>query len=281
MAAPTVSVLMAVYAGTPPDQLAEALSSLERQTRPGDEVVIVEDGPLTGAHLEVLRQLESRQPNVIRVRLPVNRGQGVANQVGLEAATGTWIAKADADDINLPERLREQLHELERTGADVCGAAMFEFDEDPVVPTAMRVSPISHYQISRRMRTNNPMSHPTVMYRRDMALACGGYPDMRFGEDYVLFARLLRDGARFTNLLEPLVHFRADAGMHARRALRRQAGLEWRLQRELVVCGVVGPVRRWSNLVIRIGYRCLPTPIRSLVHRRILGRSTRSASAAR
>ena len=260
MAAPTVSVLMAVYAGTPADQLAAALSSVQDQTRPGDEVVIVEDGPLSREHLDVISELERRHPRVTRVRLPVNSGQGIANQVGLEAAAGTWIAKADADDINEPERLEQQLRHLEQTGADVCGTAMLEFDEEPAVPNAVRVSPVGHDQISRKMRTNNPMSHPTVMYRRDLALACGGYPDMRFAEDYVLFARLWRDGAIFTNMPDHLVKFRADAGMHARRALRDQAGVEWRLQQELMACGLVSPWRRWWNLGVRLGYRSSADP---------------------
>ena len=272
MQEPTVSVLMAVYEGTPAEQLELALGSVAEQTRPADEVVIVEDGPISQRHLDVLCDFETRLAHVTRLRLPVNRGQGMANQAGLAVATGTWIAKADADDISMPHRFERQLHHLRETNADVCGAALLEFAQDHRSPIARRDGPLMHEQIARRMRLNNPVNHPTAMFRRAAALRAGGYPDMRFAEDYVLFARMWAAGARFTNLPDPLVYFRADTGMHERRALRGQLGDEWRLQQELRRVGVVSARRRWWNFAVRLGYRSLPLPIRRVVHERLLGR---------
>jgi glycosyltransferase involved in cell wall biosynthesis len=277
----TVSVLLPVHQGVEPDVFRQALDSVLDQTRPADEIVVVEDGPLTSQHDVVLRAAESRHPALLRVRLTTNQGAGVANQAGLEVASGDWIAKSDADDISVPTRLEAQLNAVRQSQVDVCGSAMLEFDGAERDVTAIRIAPLSHDAIATRMRTNNPVNHPTALYRRTLALRAGGYPDMRFMQDYVLFARVLRDGARFMNLPEPLVHFRADAGMHARRALRPQARLEWRLQKELTVCGVVSPLRRWWNLGFRLGYRSLPTAVRRLVHERVLARAPSASSVAR
>ena len=192
MTGETVSVLLPVHVGVAAGDLRAALDSLDRQTRPADEVVIVQDGPLTPAHDGLLDRYVASRPGVVRLALPTNQGAGIANQTGLEAATGTWIAKMDADDLLLPHRFETQLEALHRTGADLCGAAMWEFDNDPSQPTRLRANPADHDAIARRMRFNNPVNHPTAVYRRSLALEVGGYPSMRFMQDYDLFARMLR-----------------------------------------------------------------------------------------
>ena len=164
----------------------------------------------------------------------------------------------DADDLLLPRRFETQLAALEETGADLCGAAMWEFDHDPERPTRLRTNPATHEAIARRMRFNNPINHPTAMYRRELALRVGGYPAMRFMQDYDLMARMLAGGARMTNLPEPLVLFRAGDGMLRRRSARGYLTLERELQRNLRSYGLVGRGRAAMNLTIRGAFRVLP-----------------------
>ena len=254
----TVSALMPVHGGVPVADVRATLDSLDRQTRPADEIVLVADGPLSPEHEALLSDYAATHASVVRVRLATNQGAGVANGVGLHAATGTWIAKVDADDILLPHRFATQLAALAETGADVCGAAMWEFDQDPRHPTRLRTGPASHGAIARRMRFNNPINHPTAMYRRELAVRVGGYPTMRYMQDYDLFARMLVDGARMVNLPEPLVLFRAGDGMLRRRSARGYLPLERELQRNLRAYGLVGRGRAALNLTIRGAFRVLP-----------------------
>ncbi len=268
----TISALLPVHAGVDERHLEEALASLLAQTRRADEVVIVEDGPLREAHRAALDRFEKAHAGVARVRLPTNQGAGVANQVGLEVAKETWIAKADADDISMPHRFEAQLRALDSHHADVCGSAMVEFVGDPEHALAIRTNPPMHAQIARRMRFNNPINHPTAMYRRDLAIASGGYGDLRLMQDYVLFARMYRNGALMVNLDEPLVYFRAGAGLHARRAGRGFARLEWEVQRELSALGLIGRGRALVNYMFRMGYRSSPDALRRWVHNHVLAR---------
>ena len=268
----TVSAVMPVHAGTTAAHLAEALESMLSQTRVPDEVVVVEDGPLDPDHRAVLDRFEARHPRVRRIALPVNRGAGVANQAGLEAATGEWVAKFDADDICRPERLDRQLRLVGEQSVDVCGTAMLEFDQDPAHPVALRSNPLTHDAIARRMRFNNPINHPSSLYRRELAVRAGGYADLRFMQDYDLFARMLASGARMANLAEPLVLFRAGAEMRGRRTAREFTRLEWQLQRRLVSYGLIGRPRALANLVVRVGFRKLPRPLLALAYRRVLSR---------
>ena len=79
---PTVSVLMSVYRNTRADELTAALDSLLQQTRRADEILIVEDGPLTPELYEVLEQHCREHPTSRRLPLPVNQGLGPALQAG-------------------------------------------------------------------------------------------------------------------------------------------------------------------------------------------------------
>jgi glycosyltransferase involved in cell wall biosynthesis len=218
----------------------------------------------------VLDAFAATHPELVRVALPVNGGAGVANQAGLAAATGAWIAKADADDLLVPDRFARQVAALRATGADLCGAAMWEFDEDPAHPVRLRSNPVDHDAIARRMRFNNPVNHPTVVYRRGLALDVGGYPTMRFMQDYDLFARLLAGGARMTNLEEPLVLFRAGDTMRRRRSAKGYLRLELDLQRRLRSYGLIGPATMVRNLAVRWTFRLLPQRLIRATYARFL-----------
>jgi len=248
---------MAVYGGTDPAAFAEALGSVLDQTQPPDEVVVVVDGPVGRAHDEVLASAQGRSAAVRRVDLPVNVGLGQALARGLDACTGTWVARADADDVNEPHRLQAQLHAV-AAGADVCGAAMTEFAGGTVL--GVRTMPLEHAAIARRMRTTNPVNHPTAFFRRQAAQAAGGYQELPLLEDYDLWARMLVAGARFVNLPEPLVRFRAD-GMLDRRSGSDVRRAERELQRRLVGYGLVSAWRARWNLLLRNAFRALPRPL--------------------
>ena len=69
----TVSVLLPVHAGVPVETFRAALDSLDAQTRPADEVVVVEDGPLTADHDRVIDQYAASRDGVVRVPLASTR----------------------------------------------------------------------------------------------------------------------------------------------------------------------------------------------------------------
>lgn len=252
-----VSVLMPVHAAVSPSHLKAALTSILAQTRPADQIVVVADGPL-GAELDaVLAAL----PALERINLPSSRGAGPALQAGLMACRQTWVARADADDINAPERLERQIQRLSDQDADVCSAAMLEFltghGDEPSRILGVRGCPEDHAGFARRMRLLNPVNHPTAVFRRELAVQAGGYQQLPLLEDYDLWARMLAGGARFTGVEQPLVRFRAD-GMLARRTSRDAAAYERELQQRLVAYGLISTPRAFLNILIRGLFRRLP-----------------------
>jgi glycosyltransferase involved in cell wall biosynthesis len=264
---------MPVHAGIEPAHLARALESLADQTRSVDEVVLVEDGPLADTHRAVIEGSGETLP-MVREVLTTNQGAGVANQAGLLRCKGTWVLKADADDVSLPHRLERELAHAEATGADVVGSAMWEFQGGEADVVSVRTPPITHDDIARRMSWNNPMNHPTTLYRRETARRAGGYGDLRFMQDYDLFARMLVAGARFANVEEPLVLFRAGDAVMGRRRSPAMRRCEWQLQRNLAMYGLIGTPRRYVNFVARQGARMLPAPAMARLHRSLFSRPT-------
>jgi glycosyltransferase involved in cell wall biosynthesis len=271
-----VSVVLPVHAAIDPEHLAAALASVSQQTLVPDEVVIVADGPLTAAHDVVLAAYAESRPGVRTIRLPSNQGAGVATQTALAAARHTWVAKVDADDILVPHRLETQLRRLTSVGADVCSSAMVEFVGRPDHVVGTRTTPVDHREFARLMRFRNPVNHPTVMFRRAAAVASGGYRHLPYLEDYDLWARMLRDGATFVGVAEPLVSFRSD-GMLSRRRQRSALRSELLLQPRLRGYGLVSAARMPLNLALRCGYLLLPMPLLRVAY----GRIFRSRGATR
>lgn len=89
--------------------IGRAIDSVLAQTRPADEVIVIDDGSVDGT-AEVVRAYGDK---VIFIQQE-NAGVSVARNAGIEAATSDWIAFLDADDEWLPEKLKCQTEHLSR-----------------------------------------------------------------------------------------------------------------------------------------------------------------------
>jgi glycosyltransferase involved in cell wall biosynthesis len=265
------SLLLAVWARDRPDFLAEAFgSTVLRQTRRPDHVLLVQDGPVGDDLAGMIADLAGSSPVPTDVlRLEHNVGLGPALDAGLAACTYDVVARMDADDISLPERFAVQLPVIE-AGADIVGSGLLEFGADPDDIVGRRTPPTDPDRIRARARFADPFNHPTVVYRREAVRRAGGYQDLALMEDYLLFARMIGTGARVANVAEPLVMYRVGAGAYARRGgtglLRSELAIQRRF-REL------GFTTRWQfvrNVVVRGGYRLVPEGVRRFAYRRVI-----------
>ncbi len=276
----TLSALIPVHQGVDPAHFSRALDSVFAQTRPADEVLVVEDGPLGVALQDVLTRYGSRQPSLRRTALPVNSGPGAAAALGMREARGHFVARLDADDIALPQRSETQLRHVEMTGCDVVGASMLEFEGDETHVVGLRRLPSTQEEIRRYAKTRSPINQPAAMLRRAAVLAAGNYVELGLVEDYELWARMLARGSKMANLPEPLVLFRCSPNMFARRGGIRHLRSEWELQRRLRRYGLIGPVRQATNLVVRLGFRLLPGRLLRVAYTWVFRQKTDRAARA-
>jgi hypothetical protein len=266
-----LSMLLPVWAGDRPDFVSAAFtSSVQEQTRPPDQVVIVRDGPVSAALAATLAELAATSPVPVEIlELPRNIGLGPALDAGLAVCTHDVVARMDADDISLPHRFAVQMPIIE-AGNDLVGSGLVEFGTSAEDIVGTRTPPTDPADISARARFADPFNHPTVVYRRELVRAVGGYSDFALMEDYLLWAKMLVAGARVANVAEPLVRYRVGAGAYARRGglaqLRAELGLQWRFRQ-------IG-FTTWSqflrNVAVRGGYRLVPEGIRRTVYRKVI-----------
>jgi len=265
------SLLMSVWQEDDPAFLEEAFRSVVHdQTRPPDDVVLVQDGPVPAELSDCITGLihESPVPTTL-LALDANVGLGTALDRGMTACAHDIVARMDADDIALPQRFALQVPLVEQ-GADLVGSSMLEFGVDADDIVGKRVPPLDPDEIVRYARFHQPFNHPTVVYRRRVVQAAGGYRHLALMEDYLLFAKMIEQGAHVANVEEPLVLYRVGAGAYARRGGVALLKSEWRLQTHLRGLGFTSRGQFVRNVVVRGGYRLVPEAIRKAAYRRII-----------
>jgi len=192
---PLVSVVLPVRDGGA--WLAEAVDSVLGQTLADFELIVVDDHSRDGAPARLAR-------DDARLRVVDNRGRGVsaAFNSGLDLARGRLVARMDADDIALPQRLERQAAYLEaQPEVAICGACVEIFSAAGVRGGNRR------YQawlngcrdpdtIRRELFIESPIPNPTAMFRVEALRRLGGYADPGWPEDYDLFLRADAAGLR-------------------------------------------------------------------------------------
>jgi glycosyltransferase involved in cell wall biosynthesis len=267
------SLLMSVWGGDDPAFLEAAFrSAVHDQTRRPDDVVLVQDGPVPPPLQAAIAGLIDSSPvPTTLLALDANEGLGVALDKGMSACAHDIIARMDADDIALPHRFAVQVPLVE-AGVDLLGSSLLEFGDDPSVIVGRRVPPIDPESIVKYARFHQPFNHPTVVYRRAAVEAAGGYRHLTLMEDYLLFAKMIAQGARVGNVAEPLVLYRVGAGAYARRGGVILLKSEWRLQRRLLELGFTSRSQFARNVVVRGGYRLVPERLRKAAYRLLIAR---------
>lgn len=215
--APSISVLVPVWnaAGDGGGRLRAAFASLFAQTDapsaplPPLEILAVDDGS-DDATPAVLHELAREDERLRIIRLP-HGGIARALTAGLEAARGELIARMDADDIALPQRLARQAAHLQRQPDLDVSACRVRFGGDPRTAwgfahyVAWQNSLCRHEEMARNRFRDTPLCHPSVMFRRTAVERFGGYADGDFAEDWELWLRWFHAGARMEKLPEELL----------------------------------------------------------------------------
>lgn len=194
--APRTSFVMPVRDGGAP--LPVAVASVLSQTDPDLELVVVDDGSTDGA----VDALPRHDPRLRVIPCP-GRGIVDALNAGIAAARGEFIARMDADDESLPDRLAAQLRHLAgRPELSVagCGVAIRRDGGPPDAGFARYAAWMNDLrepdEIARELYIECPVAHPGALFRRAALERLGGYRDRPWPEDYDLFLRADRLGLR-------------------------------------------------------------------------------------
>lgn len=212
MPTPRVSVLMAVRDGAL--YLDEAIRSVLDQTFTDFECIVVDDGSTDGT--DAILQRYQRQDTRIRLSRSGGNGLSYALNHGLKLATGTYVARMDADDVSLAGRLAAQVRLMaERPEVGVCGTWIETFGAGG---EEVRRYPTDDATIRSWLLFESVLAHPSVMLRRDLFTNTDLAYDsaMLHAEDYDLWVRAAQQ-TRLANVPEVLLRYR----LHPQQVVRK------------------------------------------------------------
>ncbi len=200
-----ISVLMPAY--NCGKYITQAVKSILNQTYKEFEFIIIDDGS-TDKTEEIIHSFKDAR---IKYYKTENKGTSAALNYGLSLCKNQWVARIDADDLNIPARLEKQVKFLENNpDCDVvsCWSVYFK---DPAKILFLLREPVQHLDIYDYLDLHNPINQSGVIYRKKIIVSEGYNESFKFNEDFELFHRI-RDKVRFYNIPEFLVYTRVRHG---------------------------------------------------------------------
>ncbi len=216
---PTVSVIMGVYNQKNEVELMQAVNSILVQTFEDFEFLIYDDGS-EGDAAEYVQSLCSLDTRIRVIRNEVNKGLAFSLNQCIHIARGKYLARMDADDISLPNRLEEEVKFLEDHPEYAwVGTNAKVFEHEYIWGTLVMAETPNEYNFL----PFSPYIHPSVMFRRELFEAGNGYEvseETLRCEDYELFLRLYLQGLRGYNLQKVLFLYRQGVSSYKKRTWR-------------------------------------------------------------
>jgi succinoglycan biosynthesis protein ExoO len=220
VAAAGLSVSVVIPAYNVEATIARAIRSALDQTVPPLEVIVVDDRSGDGT-LALVNAIAAGEPRVRRIEAAENRGPSRARNLGFAAARGDWLAILDGDDAWAPDRLERMLAVASAERADMVLDNLVLHDL-----VAGRDVRLGHRPPWERQRLDEALywrncrfgrfqySILKALVRRDFVERHGlGYPeDMRYGEDLIFYAEVLRAGAAAVVMADGLYIYSTRVG---------------------------------------------------------------------
>ncbi|OGL81872.1 hypothetical protein A3H12_03745 [Candidatus Uhrbacteria bacterium RIFCSPLOWO2_12_FULL_47_9] len=209
---PKISVIMPVYNGS--RYLCEAIESILKQTYSDFELIIVDDFS-TDNTVDLIKEYQAKDKRVHLYKNAFTKGIVGSLNTGLAHASGLYIARADADDVNLPSRFMDQVNMLEQNPDIVLvGAGCRVFSEKGFGKSIYR--PSSAVELAWRLISDTYFCHPVTMYRKEIATAFHGYAQKE-AEDFDLFSRIIKKH-QTRNLHKVLLNYREHSSNRSKEA---------------------------------------------------------------
>jgi len=246
-APPMISVVLPVFNAE--KYVREAIRSIFSQSFTNFELIVINDGSLDATEA-ILKELQAQDSRLILISRE-NKGLVASLNEGINAASGEWIARMDADDVALPQRFERQLQWLKQTGADICGSWVQLFGT-----ADKRI--LKHSQtddaIKMELLFGSPFAHPSVMMRAKLVKQLHYDQAWEKAEDYDLWDRAARAGWTMTNVPEVLLLYRQHEMQISTASLARQHQLSQKIRHRYwaYVFDAIELKKEWIDEVLKL-----------------------------
>ncbi len=199
---PAVSVILPVYNGDA--FLKEAIDSILRQTFTDFELIIINDGSTDDSE-EIIQSYSDER--ILYLKNDMNRGLIFSLNRAIDFSNGKWIARMDADDISLPERIKKQVGYAMANDSTLLATQVDLIDVNGL---SLPPWPADRYtrnstEIKRHLLRDNCLAHPSVFGKTEIFKRYRYRSVQKYSEDYDLWLRLVDDGFQIDKLDEPLL----------------------------------------------------------------------------
>jgi len=196
-----ISVLMPTY--NCGKYISQSIKSISNQTFKDFEFVIIDDGSTDNTE-EIINTFKDSR---IIYKKTENKGTSAALNYGLRLCSYDWVARIDADDLNVPTRLETQTSFLnENPDYDIVSSWSVYFRNKNKILFLLK-EPVENKNIYKFLNLHNPINQSGVIYKKDVILNEGYNESFLYNEDFELFYRI-RDKVKFYNIPEFLVYTR-------------------------------------------------------------------------
>lgn len=262
---PLVSVIIATY-NEKPYFIFESINSILRQTYENMEVLIMDDSTSRDTR-NALDQLANQDQRIKLLRSDERLGFVPSLNKGLALAKGTYIARMDADDIATPFRFSKQVTYLEKNpNIYVVGGQMDIINEEGTI-TSHRSYPLNGLKLFMFSLYRDPLSHPTVMLRREL-IDCGFRydPIMKKAEDIDLWLRIMNKHYKIANLPDTLLKYRVEDNFNKKRTDQKQKDyVAFARKRNF---SLARPFFSICSVICTLIYQHMPSSIISIIYSR-------------
>lgn len=264
-----ISVIMGVY--NCEQTLTDAIESILRQTYDDWELIICDDGSDDRSY-KIAERFQKEYPDkIVLLKNKTNSGLGFTLNHCLTVATGEYIARMDADDLCVNNRLEKQLKVMEQEPEiSIVSSDMSYFDENGTWGI------ISHplYPQPNDFVHGKPFCHAPCLVKREAYDKVNGYSVSKWlmrVEDYYLWVKMYEEGFKGKNMHETLYMMRDDCNAYKRRRFK------YRLNESYVIASAIRkfklPIYNYIYVMRPIIVGLLPFTIYNLFHKRKLNES--------
>lgn len=207
---PKVSIMITTY--NREKFIHEAIDSALAQTFTDYEILIIDDASTDGTE-EIVKKYIEKNPKIKYIRNEQNIGIARTRNKGLNLAKGIYIAPLDSDDFWMDiNKLKKQVEFLDANqDYALLGGGIMHIDSQSK-PIKKVLFPVYDSVIRNIILQYNPFAQSTLLFRKSVALECGGYPtDYKICDDYYLWLKI-GTKYKFTNIPQVLSGYRIHGG---------------------------------------------------------------------
>lgn len=219
-----VSVIMPCFNAE--KYLKTAIESILNQTYKNLEFIIIDDGS-TDSTSEIIKTFDDNR--IVFISRDKNYGISNCLNIGINKANGKYIARMDADDISIANRIEIQYSFMERNLDYVlCGTQYLNFDNKG---TSNLLE--SHQILQLMLLRCNQIIHPSVFIRKSILIENGirYNENMLYSQDYDLWIKLTNYG-KICNLPQPLIKYRIHNGQISKAKFSDQKRLDLAVRKD-------------------------------------------------